>query len=360
MVDEKELQDKIAQAQQTVDAEQAAERQEREAKDALDTQNLAASHQAQQNALSTYDREQYENLGQILTDVQGKMDAAKVKDAAATKRENAYRTIAGLGDTLSGVANLVGTMAGASNQQQTYNAPAVIQKAEEARKARRIEMKDLEKRLEEMTTRQRDMKAAGTLKEVELKAQHDKEALALSTQQRNAGEAARKYYDTRRDNAVKDVRTQWNADRSFEESKDQWKKTYDLQVERFEMEKDKENYPIVLQDGTYLDIPKRNLNDMNVGDIFAMLPKEVRAEVKGKAYTEKTTDSRGNVTEQTKYGEPSLEQKLAAIVAYTSDPTGTYYNADKASGIRDKVVTLATAQPFKAKNEDGTENIPNW
>ena len=315
MVDEKELQDKIAQAQQTVDAEQAAERQEREAKDALDTQNLAASHQAQQNALSTYNREQYENLGQILTDVQGKMDAAKVKDAAAMKRENAYRTIAGLGDTLSGVANLVGTMAGASNQQQTYNAPAVIQKAEEARKARRIEMKDLEKRLEEMTTRQRDMKSAGTLKEVELKAQHDKEALALSTQQRNAGEAARKYYDTRRDNAVKDVRTQWNTDRSFEQSKDQWEKTYEQTLKQFEANQKEKEIPIVKQGGTTLSIPKAMINDYNVAEIFKLLPPEIQGKVKGDTYV--SGESPAGKTYSTKPA--TAQQKFAATMAYLSE-----------------------------------------
>lgn len=315
MVDEKELQDKIAQAQQTVDAEQAAEREAREAKDALDTQNLATSHQAQQTALSTYNKEQYANLGQILTDVQGKMDAAKVKDAAAMKRENAYRTIAGLGDTLSGVANLVGTMAGASNQQQTYNAPAVIQKAEEARKARRIEMKDLDKRLEEMTTRQRDLKAAGSLKEAELKAQHDKEALALSTQQRNAEEAARKYYDTRRDGAVKDVRTQWNADRSFEQSKDQWNKTYEQTLKQFDANQKEKEIPIVKQDGTTLSIPKAMINDYNVAEIFKLLPSDVRGKVKGDSYVVKEG------TAGKEYGNKpaTAQQKFAATMAYLSE-----------------------------------------
>lgn len=169
---------------------------ERELADQMETEALAASHKTETEGLANYNKAQYANMGQILSDVQGKIDEAKQKDETARRRENAFRYISGLGDTLSGVANLIGTGHGAANQNQTYNSHAVVQKAEAARKARKLEMDELSKRLDEMTARQREMQAAGSLKEVELKARHDKEKAALAATQRKAADEA-KYKERR-------------------------------------------------------------------------------------------------------------------------------------------------------------------
>ena len=144
---------------------------------------LKAQQDAELQGLQTYNTTQYDNLGQIVGDIQSKIDVAKAKDETAHKRENAFRYISGLGDTLSSLANLVGVANKASNQQQTYNSNAVVQKAEEARKARKIEMDDLSKRADEMQARLREMKAAGSLSEAQMGVQHQKEQMALKSQQ---------------------------------------------------------------------------------------------------------------------------------------------------------------------------------
>ena len=195
---------------------------ERELADQMETEALAASHKAEAEGLANYNKAQYANMGQILSDVQGKIDEAKQKDETARRRENAFRYISGLGDTLSGVANLVGTAHGAANQQQTYNSHAVVQKAEAARKARKIEIDDLSKRLDEMKARQRDLQAAGSLKEAELKVKQDKETAALAASQRKAADEAKRYADTQSYRAMRDATEDWQRNRSFEEQQRQF------------------------------------------------------------------------------------------------------------------------------------------
>lgn len=171
--------DRIQQAQEEAEARAAA----RIAANKEEADALAAAQQAELEGLQTHNTAQYENVGQIVGDIQSKINTATAKDALARKREDAYRNITGLGDTLSSLANLVGTAHGAANQQQTYNSHAVVQKAEEARKARKIEMDDLSKRLDEMTARQKDLKAAGSLAEAQMAVQHKKEQMTLKNQQ---------------------------------------------------------------------------------------------------------------------------------------------------------------------------------
>ena len=168
--------------------------QERAAANAIlnkqEATTLKASHEQEANALNQYNTTQYANQGEIIKAAEDKWNTAKQKDETARKRENAFRYISGLGDTLSSVANLVGTAYGAANQRQTYNSNAVVEKAEAARKARKLEMDDLSKRLDEMKARQRDLQAVGSLKEAELKAKQDKEMAALLAAQRKAADEA--------------------------------------------------------------------------------------------------------------------------------------------------------------------------
>lgn len=210
-----------------LEADMAAldEQTQRETADALALDALAQAHAAESAAQSAYNQAQYANVGQILNDIQGKIDTAKQKDETALKREKAFRYISGLGDTLSGVANLVGTAHGASNQNQTYNSHAVVQKAEEARKARKLEMDDLSKRLDEMQTRQRDLKAAGSLAEAQLKAKQDRERLELEASQRKAADEAKRDADNKAYRAMRDARQDFVTDRAYEESSRQFDAT---------------------------------------------------------------------------------------------------------------------------------------
>lgn len=171
--------DKTQQAIEDAEAKKAA----REAANAEETAALQALQEKELEGLQQYNTTQYENLGQIVGDIQSQIDVAKAKDEAAQKRENAFRYISGLGDTLSSLANLVGTAHGASNQKQTYNSSAVVQKAEEARKARKLEMDDLNKRMDEMKTREKELKAAGNLKEAQMNVQHLREQMTLKSKQ---------------------------------------------------------------------------------------------------------------------------------------------------------------------------------
>lgn len=130
------------------------------------------------NALQQSNKARYSSADDILADYNQRMEALKTQDADAEKRSNAYRYIAGLGDTLSSLANLVGTAHGAQNQKQVYNGSALAEKAETARKERKLEMDELDKRISEMRQRQREMQAAGTLAEAQLKAKQERERIA--------------------------------------------------------------------------------------------------------------------------------------------------------------------------------------
>lgn len=158
------------------------------------TAALAKTQEDERDAYDAYNRAMWQNLGQITSEIETKQNTAKEKDAVALKREKAMRYISGLGDTLSSIANLVGTAHGAANQQQTYHSNTVVQKAEEARKARKIEIDALNDRLNEMLARQRELKAAGNLKAAEVAARQAKEQAALQAQHAAANTESDRYY----------------------------------------------------------------------------------------------------------------------------------------------------------------------
>jgi hypothetical protein len=291
------------------------EETQREMDDALALDALSGTHKAESDAQAAYNQAQYNNVGQIISEVEGEIATAKQKDETARRRENAFRYISGLGDTLSGVANLIGTAHGAANQNQTYNSNAVVQKAEEARKARKIEMQDLSKRLEEMTARQRDLKAAGSLAEAQLKAKQDREMYELQSKQRAKADEAKRYADAQAHTAMREARADWATDRAFNAQQENWQKTYNMQYAKFKDEQNAKNYNFTLADGS-IDIPKDKLNDVNVERIFQMLPEEIKKSVKGEQTTIYETDEFGNSVRKTGNKAPTLAQKLAAIGAY--------------------------------------------
>lgn len=94
-----------------------------------------------------------ENIARLDTMTQSMMEERKRKlaeDEAAQKRARNLQFIAGLGDTLSAVANLVGVSRNASNQKQTYSAPLVREMAERDRQERKAEMDQLNDRILKM------------------------------------------------------------------------------------------------------------------------------------------------------------------------------------------------------------------
>lgn len=313
---------------------------------------LVASQAAETAALGAYNQAQYKNQGEIISAAEAKMNEAKQMDETARRRENAFRYISGLGDTLSGVANLVGTAHGAANQQQTYNSHAVVQKAEAARKARKLEMDDLSKRLDEMKARQRDLQAAGSLKEAELKVKQDKETAALAASQRKAADEARRYADTQNYRAMRDATEDWQRNRSFTAQQEQWQKNYNLQLRKFNEEQKGNKYNFTLSDGS-IDIPKEKINEANIERIYQMLPEEIRKTIKGEQFIEYGTDEYDQQTRTTAHKAPSLTQKLAAIAAY----------ADNDSAIKNELRVLAgeerpQAPPAQAPQPSAEEQNP--
>lgn len=326
----KELKALQEEERKRVEAEAKAAAAARAAADAKELEDLQASHAAQTEALSSYNNAQYANMGQIMSDLQSKVDAATQKDEKARKRENAYRYISGLGDTLSSFANLVGVANGAANQQQKYNSHAVVEKAEAARKARKLEMDDLSKRLDEMKARQRDLQAAGSLKEAELKVKQDKETAALAASQRKAADEAKRYADTQSYRAMRDATEDWQRNRNFAAQQEQWQKNYNLQLRKFNEEQKDNKYNFTFSDGS-IDIPKEKINEANIERIYQMLPEEIRKTVKGEQFIEYGTDEYGTQTRTTAHKAPSLTQKLAAIASY----------ADKDNAIKNELRALA-------------------
>ena len=320
------------------------EQLQRELDNKMEQDALAESHSAEASALNAYNQAQWNNLGEIIGKIEEEQAVAKQKDETAQKRENAYATIHKLGDTLSSVANLVGVAKGAANQNQTYTGHEVVQKAEEARKARKIEMDDLSKRLDEMKARQRDMQAAGNLKAAELKARQDKETAQLLATQRQADLEAQRYAQNREDVASEKARNEWETNRKFEAQQDQWNKTYNMQFAKFKDEQKNEDYNFTLTDES-IDIPKEKLNEVNVERIFNMINPELVKDLRGEAYIKYETDEMGNETRTTSYKAPTLAQKLAAIGAV----------ADSDPRIKNELLKLAGKQVKVANPNEDTE-----
>lgn len=203
---------RIATAKEGVQVKRDAATAEREAADEKAREALLAAQKGEAEALRAYNQEMWKNLGEINSKIETMQKEAKANDETARRRENAMRYISGLGDTLSSLANLVSTAHGASNQTQTYNSHAVVQKAEEARKARKLEIDDLSKRLDEMIARQRELKASGNLKEAEIAARQAKELAAQEAAARKAAIEENRYYDTLEKSAVTEATSAYNRE----------------------------------------------------------------------------------------------------------------------------------------------------
>ncbi len=235
---------------------------------------LRATQQAELEGMQAYNKAQYENVGQIVGDIQSKIDVAKAKDETAQKRENAYRYISGLGDTLSSLANLVGVANKASNQQQTYNSNAVVQKAEEARKARKLEMDDLSKRMDEMKTRERELKAAGSLAEAQMGVQHQKEQMNLKLEQekraREAEQNEREMRYKERQLAVAEKNAESSAIRA---------EAYDYGQHNPKPKstaKPSKKHPIEIVGGKTIEIPDHMWTDTAIGGVYDLIAEESR------------------------------------------------------------------------------------
>lgn len=236
-----------------------------------------------------YDQ-QIQSVDDFVKEAEEKRNALKQQDENYQKRENAYRYIAGLGDTLSGIANLVGTAHGASNQQQTYNGNMIAAKAEESRKARKLEMDKLNERVDEMKARSRELSAAKDLKTAELQAQYNREQRDLKIKQDAlAREEAYRQQQMEREDAVRQEQQAWresearraqaNADRTYAQNAQQTAQSIALRRDELNQRiaeheaKYPESSPLLVGDEV-IKIPTRNSDALMA--VFHNLPEEYK------------------------------------------------------------------------------------
>lgn len=299
------------------DAEQDVEETYKAAEAKLGESNTEAV-----NAINNSYGAQETAMSKILEEAETLRAEKQQLDEEAQKRADAYRYISGIGDAISGVANLVGTTQGAANQTQHYNAPEVIQKAEASRKERKLEMDQLNERIRELKAQKGALASTRELKLGEQRAKHAAELASLELQKgkdTRAAEEAARAESWRQKNFDEEVR-QYNEGQEFRQGqwndqKDQWQKTYDLKLQEFEKAQEANMYNITLS-GESFDIPKTKLNPGNVERIWKLLPQEVRDGVKGKTVTTYEADEYGQSQRKTSNEAPTTDQKLAAVVAY--------------------------------------------
>ena len=186
---------------------------------------MEQAHAEELSGLQQTNQQRYNDVSDIIAEAETKLGAMKQNDEVAQKRSNAFRYIAGLGDTLSGIANLVGTAHGAQNQQQVYNGGRVAERAEQSRKERKLEMDNMNTRIDEMRARQRELKTAGSLAEAEMKARQARE---LATEKNRVAAIER-------EEAWKKKQQDWKEEEAAR-AQENWQKTFDAQQEQFKAE----------------------------------------------------------------------------------------------------------------------------
>ncbi len=266
---------------------------------------LAALQQAQADelrSLQQVNEQRYKDVGDIVAEAEAKLGTMKVDDETAQKRSEAFRYIAGLGDTLSGLANVVGTSFGAQNQQQTYNGGYVAEKAEQARKERKLEMDKISSRLDEMRAREKDLRTAGSLAEAEMKAKQARETVQLKREQ-EAIEREEAYK-----NRQLDI-NQTNADANYQRTLNQANKPA-------KPEKPDKGHEFDLVGGERIEIPSYNWNDTALSAVYNVIPDELktrraRRERNVAGVYEDIKDATGNII----YHTPTKQEMLNDIIA---------------------------------------------
>lgn len=180
-----------------------------------------ASNQASINSVADF-------IGEYERQKQAKI----AEDETLRKREEAYRYITGLGDTLSGIANLVGVAHGAANQPQKYNSSEFMRKAEEARAKRKQNMEDLDKKIQEQRARLSQVKSAASLQEAQLQAKAQKEQAELRRSLAKEAEEKRRYEEGVAWKKSETERAQDNADRVFAENQRQFNENQERLTEQ--------------------------------------------------------------------------------------------------------------------------------
>lgn len=148
--------------------------------DELEADVKERQEQEKQRLTSLYDT-QIEDTNDLLKAVDEEKKKKEEKDETARKREKAYGLVAGIGDAISGFANLYGTTRGGASQQQTYATPKVMEKAEAMRKERNLDIKTLKERAKELEAQRRALRTSYESDAAEMDAKHGKELSDIGT-----------------------------------------------------------------------------------------------------------------------------------------------------------------------------------
>lgn len=158
-------------------------------------EDLKQGQEEQIDALTKAHDAQIDGVAGLVKAAEEERKTSRANDAEYQKKANAFRYIAGIGDAISGVANLVGTAHGAVNQQQHYNAPAIIQKAEAERQQRKLAMDKLNARIDELTLRGDALRAGRDAELAKLSGEHSRQVLELNLKEMAARQAAKEAED---------------------------------------------------------------------------------------------------------------------------------------------------------------------
>lgn len=254
------------------------------------TADMEAMQKEELKNLQTHNQQTYKDLDEIIQKAEGDIALLKKKDEKAEKRSQAFRYIAGLGDTLSGLANLVGTTHDAANQQQTYNSNVIAQKAEAARKQRRLDMTAATKRVDELRSSLRDLKSAGSLAEAKMIAQHAKD---LSTERiRQEGIV--------REEAWKAVQQRWNeAQKALELEK--WMQEQEAKAAKDKVEADIKEREIAVKE------TNAKTSQTKADNAAA------NAKVKQEEKVKKEAEKKAKQTADPKYRKRKLQENIASV-----------------------------------------------
>lgn len=226
-------------------------------------QGINDSYKAQETAVNKSYGAQESAMGSLINEATILRGEKQKLDEKALKREKAYRYIAGIGDAISGVANLVGTTHGAANQTQYYNAPEVIQKAEASRKERKLEMDKLKERLDELSAQKTALRSAKELKLGELAGSKAKE---LATAELQRVEGMGDIYKTNADNQTKAFTAMVNASARTEAAK----------AKKTPAAKPGEQYTFYDASGKPTTIPGHKWNKEAALKAYSLIPEEDR------------------------------------------------------------------------------------
>lgn len=193
-------------------------------------EDLKQGQKEQVDALTKAHDTQIDGVAGLVKAAEEERKTSRANDAEYQKKANAFRYIAGIGDAISGVANLVGTAHGAVNQQQQYNAPAIIQKAEAERQQRKLAMDKLNARIDELTLRGDALRAGRDAELAKLSGEHSRQVLELNLKEMAAMQAAKEAEDAA--NLQRELAAGRQAHESAEAVKDREFKAEEEQKDR--------------------------------------------------------------------------------------------------------------------------------